>query len=220
MPGRHWVWDSFKCKLPKMVAIMIFNGHIIDKGSIGYRNMEDVLLNEPMAFENFDIFGTDTDLDGVYLLVDKVKNTIIHSLSTDEGISNAYLKHKERSLLKEYEHRKDKLCISYPNEECEDQSVFSSSEVRGKFQDLSMRKCIKVDKNNMTSFINLFAWNDLEEINLDSLVINQNKQFLDSKKYKHILCLFEMVYALAIEPSKNISTEPGCAWQTNFKVEE
>ena len=218
MPGRHWVWDSFRSKVKKITAVMIFNGHIVPHDSMKYRTAEDVLLNDVMVFDPIDVMQQEGDYDGSYLVVDKVRNIPILALSTDEGIGAAYWKHKQESMLEQANYRRKKLCYTYPHEESTHLDTLLEGEVKGKFSDLSMRIGIKVNKDNMSDFINLFIWNEKECEELDKLVLKGQRQYLDCKKYKHILNMFEVAYNLAIEPSKNLSAEAACSWQTGYPV--
>ena len=94
MPGKHWVWDSFKAKVNKIVAIMILNTHILPLESVRFRSNDEVLLNNIMVFDPVDVMNTDNDVDGCYILVDKLRDCVIHSLSTDNGMARDYWKHK------------------------------------------------------------------------------------------------------------------------------
>ena len=61
-----------------------------------------------------------------------------------------------------------------------------------------------------------FHWNDVENSELGSLNGNGNRQRLNHNKYRYLCYIFETAYALAIEPSKNISSSAGCEWQLQF----
>ena len=108
------------------------------------------------------------------------------------------------------------MCYSYPHEECEDKSMLHSMKVKGLFTDLTMRAAVKIDSKNISGFINLFSWNEIECDNLDKLSLKGGMEYLDVKKSKHLLSFFELAYSLAIEPSKNMTTPPPCFWQTKF----
>ena len=71
MPGRHWIWDSFKAKLAKVSTIMILNGHILPRDILQFRSAEENLLNHVMAFDHVDVLNHDNDGTGVYIIVDK-----------------------------------------------------------------------------------------------------------------------------------------------------
>ena len=66
------------------------------------------------------------------------------------------------------------------------------------------------------NILNLFDWNGIENKELGCLKGNSNRQTIDDKKYRHLCYMFELAYALAIEPSKNISTSAGCEWQIGY----
>ena len=71
-------------------------------------------------------------------------------------------------------------------------------------------------KDNIKNLIKLFEWNDLEVRELNVLKRNGNRQGLCDKKYRYLCYIFEIVYALAMEPRKNIYGNPGCEWQLQY----
>ena len=71
-------------------------------------------------------------------------------------------------------------------------------------------------KANIVNIIDMFSWNQIEESELSKLKGNASRQSSNDKKYRHLCYMFELAYALAIEPSKNISSSAGCEWQTGF----
>lgn len=88
--------------------------------------------------------------------------------------------------------------------------------MKGYFQDLSWKVGIGMKKDKMKELVELFDWNVLEVKELNDLKGNGNRQGLNQKKYRHLCYLFELAYALAMEPRKNISTNPGCEWQLQY----
>ena len=46
LPGRHWVWNSFRIKLKKIAAMMIMSGHIVEYNDLSYRNDDECILSE------------------------------------------------------------------------------------------------------------------------------------------------------------------------------
>ena len=62
----------------------------------------------------------------------------------------------------------------------------------------------------------MFDWSEEELYGLSQLKGVAIRDTLEDKKYKHMCYLFEAAYALAIEPRRNISGNPGCEWQLNY----
>ena len=71
-------------------------------------------------------------------------------------------------------------------------------------------------KLNLTSVIELFAWSDVEVSEVTPLKGAVSWSSLEMKQYRHICYIFECAYALAIEPRRNISENPGCEWQLKY----
>ena len=63
---------------------------------------------------------------------------------------------------------------------------------------------------NTDTIVSMFEWNDVELSQLDSLKGNAERINLKDKKYRHSCYMFELTYALVIEPNKNISSSTGC----------
>ena len=84
------------------------------------------------------------------------------------------------------------------------------------FQDLSVRVGIGMKRSNICNITKLFEWNIIESHELEFLNGNGKRQSQTDKEYRHLCYMFELAYALAIEPSKNISSNPGCEWQTQY----
>ena len=71
MPGRHWVWTSFRSKVKKIATLMILNGHIIDYDVLKFSNEREVLLSDVSKFTSLNTAVTSSDIDGNYVVVDK-----------------------------------------------------------------------------------------------------------------------------------------------------
>ena len=215
-PGRHWVWDSFKVKARKIAAIMIVNGHIVDLGKLEYRNKDENLLNYVNSFSTLNPADEHSDLDGSYVVVDTTRSTVIRSGAAEVGIMRRWKEHTVCSMLTDHNHRTNKFYSSYPNQTVVDKELLSATNVKGTFQDLSVRIGCGMRRTNKYNIIHLFDWNEIENKELGCLKGNSNRQTIDDKRYRHLCYMFELAYALAIEPSKNISTSAGCEWQTGY----
>jgi hypothetical protein len=71
-----------------------------------------------------------------------------------------------------------------------------------------MRKC------DADRILRLFKWTEIDEAMLTQLQYrSEGGGSLASKKYKHMCFMFELFFAVALEPSKNITNNPTCEWQ-------
>ena len=67
----------------------------------------------------------------------------------------------------------------------------------------------------MDSVVELFDCSAVELNELRHLVASEQRKIDVETKYRHSCCMFEMTYALAIEPRRNSSSNPGCEWKNN-----
>jgi hypothetical protein len=73
---------------------------------------------------------------------------------------------------------------------------------------MGMRKC---DANRIMWLLN---WTEIDEVMSTQLPYrSEGGGRLASKKYKHVCFMFELFFAVALEPSKNITNNPTCEWQ-------
>ena len=216
MPGRHWVWASFRSKAKKIAALMILNGHIIDYDVMKFSNEREVLLSHVTKFTTLDLAEPSADIDGNYVVVDNKRAIVIRSGAAEVGILRRWKEHTSASMLKDFCHRSSKFYSSYPNRLCNDKEHMNHTVMKGYWDDLSVNLGIGMKKTNMTSVISCFNWNDNEIKELTLLKGSGNRHSLEQKKYKHLCYMFELAYALAIDPVKNISCNAGCEWQLQY----
>ena len=79
---------------------MIICEHLITFDILKYRGLDECLLNGVIVFDLLDVVKDDKDMNGIYLICDKVRNIAIHSAATEKGFGKAYWKHKNESMLK------------------------------------------------------------------------------------------------------------------------
>ena len=216
MPGRHWVWTSFKSKVKKIAALMILNGHIIDYDILKFSSEGEVLLSNVTKFTTLDLSEMSSDIDGNYVVVDKKRAAVIRSGAAEVGILRRWKEHTSASMLKEVSHRSSKFYSSYPNSLCTEMEYMNPNVMKGYWDDLSVNLGIGIKKANMTSVISCFNWNGSERKELSLLKGSGNRHSLQEKMYKHLCYMFELAYALAIDPVKNISCNAGCEWQLQY----
>ena len=212
-PGRHWVWDSFKVKSKKIAAIMILNGHIVNQNKLIYRTEDESLFNCVTSFKTFDIHDANSECDGNYVVVDTERSSVIRSGAAEVGILRRWKEHRAASMLIDHSNRTNKFYSSYPNALVTNKDLLSASNVKGMFQHLSVRLGIGMKRNMKTELVKLFDWNYVETNELTMLNGNGNRKSMDDKKYRHLCYMFELAYALAIDPNKNVSSSAGCEWQ-------
>ena len=80
LPGRHWVWDSLRGKLTKILAMMVLSKHIINYNDLKYRNNDECLLCNLCRFILVAALYDDDDLDGSYLVYDTKKGINLRSV--------------------------------------------------------------------------------------------------------------------------------------------
>ena len=107
--------------------------------------------------------------------------------------------HTSASILKEHSHICSIFYSSYPNSLCTDKEHMNPSAMKGYRGDLSINLGIGIKKTNMTSVISSFRWIENERKELIILKGSEHKHSMKQKVY-----IFELAYALAIDPLKNI----------------
>ena len=75
-------------------------------------------------------------------MIGTTRNTIIGSGAAENSMIYRWKKHSNASILKEYINISNKFYSSYPNEECEKKELITGINVKGSFQDLSLRQVI------------------------------------------------------------------------------
>ena len=202
---RHWVWNSFKAKVKKISAIMILSGHIINFERLQFRLEDDNLLNFVNSFTTLSNSDDSQDCDGNYVVVDTTRSLVIRSGAAEVGIMRRWQEHSKAFLLKEHKNRTNKFYSSYPSQLVTDKDLLDGDHVKGTFEDLSVRVGIGMKRKNKEQLVSMFQWNHIELGQLISLTGTAGRTSLIDKQYRHLCYMFELAYALAIEPSKNIS---------------
>ena len=192
---------------------MILNGHIVNQNKLIYRTEDESLFNCVTSFKTFDIHDANSECDGNYVVVDTERSSVIRSGAAEVGILRRWKEHRAASMLIDHSNRTNKFYSSYPNALVTNKDLLSASNVKGRFQHLSVRLGIGMKRNMKTELVKLFDWNYVETNELTMLNGNGNRKSMDDKKYRHLCYMFELAYALAIDPNKNVSSSAGCEWQ-------
>jgi len=214
LPGRHWVWNSFRIKLKKIAAMMIMSGHIVEYNDLNYRNDDECILSQRHNF--IAASSEEEDLDGSYLSFDKKRSLHFRSGTAEVGMNRRWKEHIQASMRTLCINRNSKFYSSYPHINCDETNRSNQDDKMGTFQQLEQLIGIGITRDKLTSINALFTWSDEELTGLNNLKGVASRNTLADKKYKHICYLFELAYALAIESRRNISGNPGCEWQLGY----
>ena len=85
LPGRHWVWNSFRIKLKKIAVMMIMSGHIVEYNDLNSRNDDKCILSQRHNF--IAASSSEEDLDGSYLSFDKKRSIHFRSGTAEVGMN-------------------------------------------------------------------------------------------------------------------------------------
>ena len=187
---------------------MIISGHLTLYHQLQFWKEDERLLNYISDFKICDINNKKEDRDGNYVVIDTTRNTIIRSGTTENGMMCKWREHSNANMLKEYRNRSNKFYSSYPNKEFENKELITGINAKGNFH-LSLRQGIGMKQVKTHSINDMFLCNDVETSELEILKGNGKIKMMKDKKYHHLCYMFELAYALAIEPSKNISKSTG-----------
>ena len=214
--GRHWVWDSLKSKMMKIVAMMIMSGHIVTYNDVLFRNDDETLLSSRQHFVHVDMIMTDGNIDGNYLVYDNKRHSIFRSGMAEVGMSRRWKEHVSGSMRSSHVNRASKFYKCYPNSGAEEDNMPTKDDRLGTFQQLEQLIGIGIRREQLTDVVGLFEWTRVECDELSLLQSAATRNELEDKKYRHLCYLFECAYALSIEPRRNISVNPGCEWQLKY----
>jgi hypothetical protein len=99
----------------------------------------------------------------------------------------------------------------YPDESIPDEDVPIK---KASFQQLEQRLAVGFAHSDKAALVDLFQWRETDEAYLSKLSYGDNQGgTLVDKKFKHICYMFELFFAICIEPSKNTTQNPTCEWQ-------
>ena len=160
LADKHWVWNSFRSKVRKIVVLLMINGHVTEYDHLLYKSSNETLLATTQNLRNIDLNGPDKDLIGNYLLVDKKRSTVIYSSVTVSSFLKERTKHFNQSMLSQFADRINKLSASYPSDDNMDPSSIESNNVKGKFADLQMSMGIAIVKDDMSTFVELLEYSN------------------------------------------------------------
>ena len=170
-----------------------------------YRSDTEAILSKKEYFNLYTDNKFSSSEDGCYLVFDCRRETIIKVDTTYNGYTIVWDTHRMNSNLTSIQNRSDKFCYLYPSDDCEDVSLLTSSNVRGKFSDLCVRKGIVMKKEDLKEICALFTWKNAELASINNLRFKANRYSIETKKYYQILDIFAIVHNLSIDQGQNMS---------------
>jgi hypothetical protein len=195
----HWVWASFTANFVKPVACFTVLADLQSR-ALEYATAVESYLNS-----NNSVFPTvDSDnekLDGCYLTLDTARGDLI-ALGSE---------HLRASHLTDRNTRNRPQYQFYPHESVGDDEAPNR---RGTVSQLQQKMAMGKRKCDADRILRLLNWTEIDEAMLTQLPYrSEGGESLASKKYKHVCFMFELFFAVALEPSKNITNNPTCEWQ-------
>ena len=150
-------------------------------------------------------------LDGCYLTLDTLRDILLRAGMAERGKSRRWKEHERASLLKDESTKSRGSYYLYPHQNVpEDQAPNR----RGTFQQLQQRSALGIKKTDRSRILELFQWSEIDEAHLSKLSYAESGAgTLEFKKYKHLCYMFELFFAVCLEPSKNVTENPTCEWQ-------
>ena len=68
LPSQHWVWDSLRSKMDKILSIVIASGHLVKEYEVQYRTCDESLLPTIDKFTTVCEGFVEDDHDSNYLV--------------------------------------------------------------------------------------------------------------------------------------------------------
>ena len=135
--------------------------------------------------------------NGSYLFEDSTRGTLIRAGTSEQEFDERMKTHRADSFLRKPLFQQRRLYHQW----YQDRSIFQEVEGRkGVFQDIHQRVWIGMDRNNRDETLSLFGWSEEEKKQLRMLPWKSSyKDSLANRKYRHLCCLFEAVYAIALK---------------------
>jgi hypothetical protein len=208
LPGRHWIWRSLCSKLMRVSAMMVLSNTVADE--LENRGSDESYLNLANHFQH--AVGDLANLDGSYVVEDSRRNEICRAGAAEMGFRTRWEGHTQSSKLLDPKYKKSAFYNCYPHENV----VENTLNRKGTFQSLNQLVGVGFQRSKASQVLALFEWDGYGLEELKKLQGCKNRNELVDKQYRHIVYLLEASHALAIEPRKNISSNPSCEWQLRF----
>ena len=184
---------------------MSFRPHLATGAALETRQADEGFLLLPAKFQKVE--GEYKKMDGSYLVWDIKRNIIIRVGKAEATLLLRWGGHRNGARLGTSASKKSTFYSSYPLD-------VESPVKKGSFQDLVQSVGIGFVKDDKQQLVDLFEWTPAEEMELRRL--SKKGGNLATKKCRHISCLCECFYAVAVKPSDNLSCNPSCEWQLRY----
>jgi hypothetical protein len=184
-----------------------------DKELKNFRSSKDSLFKIDMSCGNHFVHeepnSNDTRFKGIgaYIMADSKRGNTIRAGSTTTSFVQRLKEHWKCSKLKKKTDRDSRLYGSYPHEDAAEvdkqRSIFKP---KGVWQSIHSYVVVGWDKVKSKELIDLFEW-DTET--MAGLRPNLNDMEMEKKQERMLVYLFELLLQLSLDPSHNISSNPG-----------
>ena len=144
---------------------------------------------------------------GAYLMKDSDRGDMIRAGSTTTSFGKRLREHLKCSKLKQDSDKTSRLYASYPHEEASEKDIQRTGiDPIGKWDDVRSYIGIGWERKNSKEIKDLFEWDSTTMCGLEN---NRNAGSIEMKRERMIVYLFELLLSISLEPSKNISSNPG-----------
>ncbi|KAG7368491.1 hypothetical protein IV203_031234 [Nitzschia inconspicua] len=194
---KHWVWTSFIANFLKEISCLIVLAGL-ESQALKYATPLESLLNQILnVFPKMDEdIGA---MDGSYLTADTLRQLLIRAGFAEQGFNRRWGEHRRASFLKDVGTRNRPQYQLFPHESVSEDQAPNR---RGTFQQLEQRLGLGVRKADRARVLALFKWTEIDEAHLGKLSYGDGRAgTFDFKKYKHICFMFELFFAVALEPT-------------------
>ena len=221
MPGCHWVWDSLRDKMFKLAAIMILSKHILGGEALVLRGDTECLLTSK---DNFILADTNDDewkrQEGAYVVRDPCRGVFNRSGTAEVGLVKRWREHVSASKRSTPSDKNSVFYSAYCHPNTTEANKPSIKSRKGNFLQLEQIVAASFNRDKANCVVSLFNWSESENKQLNKLTVTAIRNTLENGQYKHMCYMIESVYALAIAPNENLSSNPGCEWQLKYYDEK
>jgi hypothetical protein len=210
----HFTVNFIEKNIKRAVVILKLHELYPDDNELkNFRSSKDSLFKIDMScgkhFVHEEPSSNDARFKGIgaYIMVDTKRGNTIRAGSTTTSFERRLKEHWKCSKLKRKAHRDSRLYGSYPHEDAAEvdrqKSIFTP---KGDWQSIHSYVAIGWHKAKSKELIDLFEW---DTVTMAGLRKNQNDMEMEQKQERMLVYLFELTLQLSLDPSHNISSNPG-----------
>jgi hypothetical protein len=205
----HWVWTSFVTNFLKEISCLAVLADLQSR-ALKYATPLETILNQD--FKVFMELDDDTGpMDGCYIQADTVRQNIVRAGMAEKGFERRAKEHRRASQLKDLGSQDRMLYQSYPHESVSDELAPNK---KGTFGQLELRVALGMRKADKSKILQLFQWTEADKANIGKLKYGDNAAgTLVDRQYKHFCYMCELLFAVSVDPGKNLTSNPTCEWQ-------